>query len=140
MPPTGPRERGVHLATWTAVGALAGLLARDLGLPGIFSYWHDRTPLVLACALLFALLSLTRLRFVGLAGTLALFALWLAVLFSPLVPRLAEGLPRRDALDDKAPPADAVFVLSSRLQLDGELGASSMPRLLRALELAGEGR
>jgi uncharacterized SAM-binding protein YcdF (DUF218 family) len=51
------------------------------------------------------------------------------------VPALTRGLVRRDVLR----PADAAFVLGSRLQKDGELTAESMTRLLHALEVVAQG-
>ena len=48
---------------------------------------------------------------------------------------MADGLARKDELRK----ADAVFVLASGLQRDGELTTSSMSRLLRGLEIIGEG-
>jgi uncharacterized SAM-binding protein YcdF (DUF218 family) len=78
----------------------------------------------------------TRLRPVLIGAVIALAALWLTVAFTPLAAHLARGLTRRDTVG----PADAVLVLSSRLQKDGELTPPALSRLVHGLELLGEGR
>jgi uncharacterized SAM-binding protein YcdF (DUF218 family) len=91
---------------------------------------------VAGVAALFTLLWSTRAR-PALVGSVALLGvLWLAVAFTPLTPWLAQGLVRRDPLR----PADAVVVLASSLQKDGELTPTSMSRLLHALELVSQGQ
>jgi len=105
-------------------GALAGFLARDLGFSEIASAWVPG-------ALLGALLSGARLRAWLFAGLAVLGVLWFAVAFTPVAKGLSRGLVRREAPQ----PADAVVVLASRLQADGELTAASEARLLRAAEL-----
>lgn len=127
---------GVRLATGAAVGAMASLIARDLGVASFVSYWGDTSPLVLGGSLAGALLWTTQLR--RLVGTVAaaLGLAWCVVAFTPLSARLAFGLARRD------PPvaADAVVVLASRLQEDGELSSVAMSRLLHGVELLAQGR
>jgi len=118
-------------------GGLFGLLAGELQLPVILSYWHSYAPLATIAALVGGVLFLTPLRRLLIAATCALAALWLAVCYSPLSQRMAQPLVRADALPDRA---DAIFVFSSSLQYDGELTATSMARLLRGLELLGQGR
>lgn len=118
-----------------ALSALAAVLLRDLDAPTLVSYRGSYTTLTVAVAAALFLLTRTRLRRLVAVGTLALVLLWLSVAFSPLVPALTQGLVRRDPLR----PAAAVFVLSSRQQEDGELTSSSMSRLLRGLELVGQG-
>ena len=117
------------------VGALAGFLARDLDLAGALSVWSDIAPTMVLIALAGALLWRTSLRPMVAAGTGALGFLWLAVVFTPLSGRLAVGLVRADPIA----PADAVFVLASRLQKDSELTPQAESRLLRGLELLAEG-
>lgn len=130
--PARPRLSWVGLLA----GASAGVLGRDLDLPTLVSYWGSRTPLVLGVALGFALLWDTRLRRL-LAGAVAALAIaWCLVAFTPLTPWMASHLARRDPLL----PADAVFVLGSRLQEDGELTTQAMSRLLRAVEVVGQGQ
>jgi uncharacterized SAM-binding protein YcdF (DUF218 family) len=109
------------------VGAVAGFLIRDLAIDSLASFW-------LPWAVLGAALWNGRLRPVLAGVTGALLALWLAVAFTPLVPRLARPLVRRDV----ASPADAVLVLGSRLQSDGEPSATALSRLVHALTLARE--
>jgi uncharacterized SAM-binding protein YcdF (DUF218 family) len=110
-----------------AVGAAAGFLARDLAVDSMASFW-------VPWAVLGAMLWTRRLRaiVVGMAGVL--LALWVAVAFTPLVPRLAEPLVRRDAMG----PAEAVLVLSSRVQSDGEPSAAALSRLVHGLGLVRE--
>ena len=109
-------------------GALARKPARDLGLIDIASAW-------VPAALVGAAFSAARLRTWLGAGLGALMALWLLAAFTPLAARLANGLVRRDAPQK----ADAVVVLASRLQADGEPTATAQSRLLHAFELLGEG-
>jgi uncharacterized SAM-binding protein YcdF (DUF218 family) len=77
----------------------------------------------------------TRLKPLLLGVAVALAALWLIVAFTPAAAVLARGLTRRDATG----PADAVLVLSSRLQADGEPTAPALSRLVHGLELLGQG-
>jgi len=129
------RSKSKDFLTGAAVGALAGLIIKDLDLTMVVSYWAERSPLVLVAALVGAVSWLTSLRkFVALVVA-ALGVLWLAVGFTPLTGWMARDLLRRDPLRK----ADAVFVLASGLQSDGELSPSSMSRLVRGLELIGEG-
>jgi len=79
---------------------------------------------------------LTPLRRLVVAGPLVLAALVLAVGFTPLTSRLAEGLVRRDPVEN----ADAVFVFASRIQEDGDPTTDAMSRLLKGIELMAEGR
>jgi uncharacterized SAM-binding protein YcdF (DUF218 family) len=125
-----------RFGTGLAVGAAAALLARDLDLPTLLSYWGSRAPLVPAAALLLALLWRTRLRPAIALATALLAAAWLAVAFTPLTAWMARELPRRDA----DAPADAVFLLASRVQDDSEPTCTAMSRLVHGLELLGEGR
>jgi uncharacterized SAM-binding protein YcdF (DUF218 family) len=122
------------------LGLLAGaaivLMAKELDLGGLFSFWGPHDGFAVAVAFACALAWLTRLRVVVATAALAMAALWAVVAFTPLVRGLARDLPRRDALAS----ADAVFVLGSRIQADGELTEVAMSRLLRALELVGEHR
>jgi uncharacterized SAM-binding protein YcdF (DUF218 family) len=123
-----------RLGNGLAVGSTAALLARDLDLPTLVSYWGERTPLVIAAAVILAGLWTTRLRPVVAAVTACLALAWLVIAFTPLTPWMARDLPRRDA----EAPADAAFVLASRIQDDGELTTTAMSRLVHALELLGQ--
>ena len=136
MPLAPPTSRLSRLAVGLTAGALAGLIAVDLNLPSLVSYFGDRTYLVPAIAVVGALLWLTPLRPLVGAAVVLLVLLWLVVAFTPLVPWLAEGLVRRDPVQD----ADAVFVFSSRVQEDGDPTSDAMSRLLKGVELVAEGR
>ena len=130
-----PRSKSKDLLTGAAVGALAGLIIKDLDLTVVVSYWDQRSPLVVVAACVGAVSWLTSLRKLLAPAAAALSFVWLAVAFTPLTHWMAHDLLRRDPLQK----ANAVFVLASRLQSDGELSPASMSRLLRGLELIGEG-
>jgi uncharacterized SAM-binding protein YcdF (DUF218 family) len=125
-----------RVGTGLAVGAVAGFVVVDLNLPSLVSFFGDRSYLLLVIAAISGLGWLTPLRRLVVAGTLLLVALWLGVCFTPLTSRLAEGLVRRDAVEN----ADAVFVFASRIQEDGEPTTDAMSRLLKGIELMAEGR
>ncbi len=128
----GAARFGVGLAA----GALIGLVALELDLASLASFWDDETWLVVAAALAGGLLWLTPLR--RLVAALAVLAgvLWLAAAFTPLTARVREGLERRDPVRE----ADAVFVFGSRIQKDGDPTSEAMSRLARAVQLLAEGR
>jgi uncharacterized SAM-binding protein YcdF (DUF218 family) len=67
--------------------------------------------------------------------TLSAATLWVVVGFTPLTARLVPFLVRAEA----SRGADAVYVLASRLQTDGEPTATSQARLLHGLELLARG-
>jgi uncharacterized SAM-binding protein YcdF (DUF218 family) len=131
-----PSGRAASFATGLAVAALCALTAVDLNLPSLVSYFGDRTYLVPAFAVLGAVFWLTPLRRLVAAATVLVVVLWLVVAFTPLTPWLAEGLVRRDPVQD----ADAVFVFSSRVQEDGDPTSDAMSRLLKGVELVAAGR
>ena len=118
-----------EIATGALAGALSGFLLRDLGVLDAAAAW-------LPLCLLGALLGARRWLRAWLAVGSAVFLLWLAVAFSPLSLLLCSGLTRHDPLP--AAP-DAVIVLGSRVQADGEATATAESRLLRALELFAGG-
>ncbi|PYQ42307.1 MAG: hypothetical protein DMF77_13305 [Acidobacteria bacterium] len=108
------------------MGAVAGFMLRDLAVDTLASFW---LPWAVLGAVVFG-----RLRTLLGAFTMAVLAIWLAVAFTPLVARLARPLVRRDAVV----AADAVLVLGSRLQSDGEPSATALSRLVHGLELTRE--
>ena len=117
------------------VGLLAALLARDLDLTSLVSFWGDRHILLPLGAMVGGLCANTRLRkpFYAASGGIAL--LWIAVAYGPVSRMLLTGLVRSDALR----PADAVLVLGTRMQTDGDPTAAQMSRLFRGLELVKDG-
>lgn len=116
-------------------GLVAGLLARDLDLTSLVSFWGDRSFLLPMGAVAGALCGISRLR-KGLYGvTIGLGALWLLVAYGPLSSLLLHGLVRNDALR----PADAVLVLGTRMQTDGDPTTSQLSRLFHGLELVKDG-
>jgi uncharacterized SAM-binding protein YcdF (DUF218 family) len=133
------RSSGTKRASFAVglgAGALAGLIAVDLGLTGAFSIWADSSVVPVLSAAAFAVAWLTPLRRACAAATAAAAVLWLAISFTPLTRLLADGLVRRDPLES----ADAVFVFASRVQKDGEPTSDAMSRLLKGLQLVGERR
>jgi uncharacterized SAM-binding protein YcdF (DUF218 family) len=118
------------------VGTVVGLLSKDLALADLVSYWGDRTPLVFLFAALGALAWQWRWSRLGALVSASLLAcLWLLVAYTPLTAYLGKDLPRREAPQQ----ADAVFVLASNLQNDGEMTSVALARLLKGLELLQEG-
>jgi uncharacterized SAM-binding protein YcdF (DUF218 family) len=129
-------NRAGRFGAGLVVGALTGFIAVDLNLPSLASYWGDRSYLLPVVAALGGLAWLTPLRRLVVAGVALLASLWLVVCFTPLTSRLAEGLVRRDPVEN----ADAVFVFASRIQEDGDPTTDAMSRLLKGIELMAEGR
>jgi uncharacterized SAM-binding protein YcdF (DUF218 family) len=133
--PARPAARAGGLRA-AAAGTALGLLAFELDLATLASYWGERAPLAVLVALVGSALFASRWRSLGEAAFVVLLASWLAAAFTPLVPALAAGLVRRDA-----PGAgDAVFVFASRLQEDGEPTSASLSRLLSGMAIVTEGR
>ena len=118
-----------------ALGLAAGALTRDLDLTSLVSFWGDRMILLPLGAILGALCSATRLRKAFYLSFAALVLLWIAVAYGPLSRMLLSGLVRSDALR----PADAVLVLGTRMQTDGDPTSAQLSRLLRGLELVKDG-
>jgi uncharacterized SAM-binding protein YcdF (DUF218 family) len=113
-----------------ALGAVAGLLLRDLVTDSFASLW-------LPAALLGALLWTTRpLKSLLLAIAGGLVVLWLGAAFGPLTGWMVRGLVRRDPIA----PGDAVVVLSSRLQHDGQPTSAALSRLVQGLSLLRAGQ
>lgn len=133
--PLKEASRWKLLGTGLAMGALAGLLAKELNLQGIVSIWGDRGPWIVGAAISGAFLWLTRWRWLLSAANACLGILWLVVGFTPLCAWLSRDLPRRDIVAS----VDAVYVLGSDVQTDGELTTEAMSRLLHGLELLGQG-
>ena len=131
-----PRRSAVWANPGWLVGAMVGLIAIELGLFSLISYQGDRTPWVPVIAALGALAWLTRLRTALVASAGLLAALWLAVVFTPLTPWLARGLVRSDAVAE----ADAIYVLASGIQADGDLTSSAFSRLVHGFELMASER
>lgn len=117
-----------------AMGAVTGFIAKELHFLGFVSFWEDRTLWIVLAAIIGAGLWITRLRWLVAASTIATTLLYLLVAFTPLCLWLSRDLPRRDALTS----ADAVYILGSDIQRDGQLTTSAMSRLLHGLELLGQ--
>lgn len=122
-------------ASGAMAGALAWFLARDLDLTSLVSFWGERAWLLPPAIAIGTACALTRLRIPFYAATGALAAVWLVVLTTPIDRWLLDGLVRRDPLRK----ADAILVLSTRMQSDGEPTSTQIARLLRGAELVSEG-
>lgn len=125
-----------HAVSGAGLGLLAGFLARDLDLTTLVSFWGDRLVLLLSlCPLIGGLCAVTRLRRALYAATATLGVVWVMVAFGPVSRMLMSGLVRSDTLR----PADAVLVLGSRMQTDGDPTSPQLSRLLRGLEVVKDG-
>ena len=124
-----------HAAFGAALGLAAGALARDLDLTTLVSFWGDRLILMPIAAIVGALCVANRLRKPFYVSFTALVLLWIAVAYGPLSRMLLAGLVRSDTLR----PADAVLVLGTRMQDDGDPTSAQLSRLLRGLELVKDG-
>lgn len=131
----GVRSKLRELLTGCALGLLAGLVVKELDLTGLVSFYVDGALLATVGLVLGGVLFVTPLRPVVPLATVALVAFWLLVAWTPLTYWMSQDLPRREPLE----PADAVYVLGSGLQDDGELSTLAMSRLLHGLEVLGEG-
>lgn len=119
-----------------AVGAVIGFVFVELDLATLVSFWGDRRFFIVLGAL--AVAAVWPLRFVkpvsaAIAG--ALMIVWLLVCFTPITRGFVRGLDVSVSPEE----ADAVVVLGSRLQEDGGFTATSLARLVRALELVAQG-
>jgi uncharacterized SAM-binding protein YcdF (DUF218 family) len=131
--PKRSRIRGLY--TGAAFGFVLGLVAKELDFATLVSFWGDRALVVLSSAAIGALLGLAGLEKLTIAAAVAGASLWALVVLTPVSHWMSEGLAR----EDPRQKADAVFVLASGLQGDGDLSTVAMSRLLGGLELMGEG-
>ncbi|MBX7186141.1 MAG: YdcF family protein [Vicinamibacteria bacterium] len=127
--------RREQAALGAALGLAAGAFTRDLDLTSLVSFWGDRLVFLPLGAIFGALCAATRLRRAFYACVALLAVLWVGVAYGPLSRMLLAGLVRSDALR----PADAVLVLGTRMQSDGDPTATQLSRLLRGLELVKDG-
>jgi uncharacterized SAM-binding protein YcdF (DUF218 family) len=142
--PSAPRPAGMGIlprslssvAQGAALGALVGLVIRDLDLPALVSYEYSREPLVFAAAALGGLVGATRFRPVLYAATAALALLWCVVAVTPLSAWLSRGLTR----SEKVEPADALFVSLSSLRPGSQGPAEVRNRLIHGLALLTRGK
>jgi uncharacterized SAM-binding protein YcdF (DUF218 family) len=127
--------RREQAALGAALGLMSGLLCRDLDLTSLVSFWGDRGFLLPLGAIIGAVCATTRLRTPLYVVSAGLALMWIAVTYGPVSRLLATGLVRSDALR----PSDAVLVLSSRMQADGDPTSVQLARLYRGLELVKDG-
>lgn len=129
----------LDLARLAAVGALLGatigLIARELDFQAVVSGGSRRPSLVVLASLVGLLIGSTRLRWLLVAATAAMGALWAVVAFTPLSPWLARDLVRREL----PVPADAIVVCASRIQPNGEPNVEALSRLVTGAELLARG-
>jgi len=116
--------RGVGPVCGALAGGLGGFLLADLAPIEIASAW---VPFAVAGALL----TRTRLRAVPVIAAALVASVWAVVAWTPVASPVTRGLTRRDGLR----PADAVVVMASRLQADGDPTQEAYARLSRGMEL-----
>jgi uncharacterized SAM-binding protein YcdF (DUF218 family) len=129
------RSKVEELLLGAALGFTTGLVAAQLDFATLVSFHGDRTRIVLGATALGSAAALAGWRRLLAILTSSSVALWLVVASTSLTHWMGAGLVRSE------PPrkADAVFVLASGLQADGELSTVAMSRLLLGLELLGQG-
>ena len=136
MPESRPKRSRIRgLFFGAALGFILGLVAKELDFATLLSFWGDRALIVLFSTATGALLGLARFERLLVVAAAAAVSLWVIVAFTPLTHWMGAPLVRKDPLQK----ADAVFVLASGLQADGDLSTAAMSRLLGGLELLGEG-
>jgi uncharacterized SAM-binding protein YcdF (DUF218 family) len=135
----GPGRLGralVQLPLGVALGALVGLVVKELDLAALTPFEGSREALAVLIALACAAAWVVGLRRTLAAACGGLLLLWLVVAFTPLCPALAAGLVRSEVVE----PADAVFVSGAALS-PGELARGERrSRLLLGTELVARGR
>jgi uncharacterized SAM-binding protein YcdF (DUF218 family) len=134
--PSRPFWRWAAFPSGLALGALAGLLVRDLDLPALVSYDGQREPLVVTAAVAGALAAAAGFRRLVALATLGLAALWCLVAFSPVSSWLSRGLTRSEIVE----PADAVFVSLSGLRPGAQRFGEVRNRLLYGVDLVARGK
>ena len=117
------------------MGGFIGCLVFWLDLLTVVSYRGPDAALVIVGGALGLLLWPTRFKKALQGLALAIALVWLAVAYTPLTHWMVQPLLRADRLSK----ADAIFVLGSGLQPDGELTAIAMSRLLHGLQLLARG-
>jgi uncharacterized SAM-binding protein YcdF (DUF218 family) len=123
---------GLSLAFFGLTSAvLSWVLLARLGILALLPALRERDWLPVAAAV-GALVGVTRLNRVLHVFTAAVLGLWLVVCFTPLAGRLARPL----KLESPPAPADAVVVLSSSIQSDGDFCDAALERFVHGLELA----
>lgn len=135
MPSSSPASKIENLLLGTALGFTTGLIAAELDFATVVSFHGDRTLVVLASTALGSVMALAGLRRLLAILTFSCAGMWLLVSLTPLTYWMGADLVRRES----PRKSDAVFVLASALQPDGELTTAAMSRLLGGLELLGQG-
>lgn len=136
---TPRRALGVSTVNGAFFALLLCILLGEIGVLDLLPLLRNRPEI----ALLFVVFGLgigavRREKWLHLATGIAAI-LWLGVAFSPLSARLVRPLMAQTTPGEIARGADAVVVLASSLQHDGEFTGDSLPRLIRGLELVRGG-
>ncbi len=119
-----------------ALGALVGLVVKDLDLAALTPLHVSREVLVVLITLVLAAAWAAGLRRSIAVVAAGAMALWAVVAFTPLCPALATGLLRSEAVE----PADAVFVSLAGLAPGEFARAEERNRLLHGVELVARGK
>lgn len=115
------------------LGFVAGAaLIRLVGNPLSIKRW-DLLPLLWGLAA--GILVLSRLRWIPWAAAAVVAGTWTVVSYTPLMAHVIPGLLRQDSL----PRLEAVVVLSSDIQRDGDLTVQAQQRLIHGFGLVRQG-
>jgi uncharacterized SAM-binding protein YcdF (DUF218 family) len=137
---SAPSVRHVELLKGALLALLAWWLCNDLGLlwllPPLRGFDYDALFAIALGAWLGAKRRETVL--LGVASVVAIF--WLSVCFTPLASRMAWPLKTQATPQEIARGADAVYVLASNVQPDGDFTHHALSRLLPGVELVRQKR
>lgn len=111
--------------------ALAWITLDQLGILWLARWMRGKNWLVLPVVLVGAVLGMTKLNRLVHFLAAASFCLWLTVILTPFSGWLARPL----KIESAPAPADAVVVLSSWMQPDGDFSNHAESRLIKGLEL-----
>lgn len=132
--PAPSRSRVLSALEGATLGVVFWLLLFTLGIPWVFHIGSFDG--VLPSAIVGAVLSLTRRRWVPMATVVALTVILLIAAYTPVIAGRAQSLVRNDPLPASA---DAIMVLSAGTNDDGTISPSAVDRLLSGLDLYNRG-
>jgi uncharacterized SAM-binding protein YcdF (DUF218 family) len=115
-----------------ASALLSWVLLDQLGILWLIPPLRGRDELVLAAAAFGLVIGITKACRVLHGLTVLVVACWGTVFLSPLAVRMVRPL----KVEQPPAPADAVVVLASRIQPDGDFTEHALARMVRGLELA----
>ena len=128
------RRHALRALEGAALGAVFWLLLFTLGVPSVFHIGGFDG--MLPSAIIGAIVSVTRWRWLPRAAVVVLSLMILVVAYTPLVAHPARSPVRNDPLP---PSADAIMVLSAGTNDDGTISPQALDRMLSGLELYNRG-